>query len=113
EEANVGRFLEQALMKRNQGYNTTLDNFSNTLGGLIAQAQQAAQALQMSGQNIGSTQIAGVPLAGLTSGTFLNDIQEAYQNSLGGRTTQDQGINPNLENLSLTEQELRRRGLLR
>lgn len=112
QDAAINRYLEQAAMQREQGRRTTLDNFSNTLGRLIQQAQAAANALQLSGQDIGSTQIAGIPLAGLTNGTFLNDLQQAYQGSLGGNQSTDTNVNMNLENLPLTEQEKRRRGLL-
>ncbi len=112
QDAAIDRYLGEALMKRNQGRATTLDNFSNTLGGLISQAQQAAQALAMSGQNISNTEIEGIPLAGLANGTFLNDLQTAYQNSLGRDTSDAGNINANLANLSLTEQDKRLRGLL-
>ncbi|NLE27892.1 MAG: hypothetical protein GX625_21655 [Clostridiaceae bacterium] len=112
QDAAINRYLEQAAMQREQGRRTTLDNFSNTLGKLITQAQAAANALQLSGQDIGSTQIAGIPLAGLTNGTFLNDLQQAYQGSLGGNQSTDTNVNMNLENLPLTEEEKRRRGLL-
>ncbi len=112
QDAGIDRYLEQAMMQRNQGRSTTLDNFSNTLGGLISQAQQAAQALSMSGQNIGNTEIEGMPLAGLANGTFLNELQSAYQNSLGGKTDDSASINANLANLSLTEQDKRLKGLL-
>lgn len=112
QDAAINRYLEQAAMQREQGRRTTLDNFSNTLGRLIQQAQAAANALQLSGQDIGSTQIAGIPLAGLTNGTFLNDLQQAYQGSLGGNQSTDTNVNMNLENLPLTEEEKRRRGLL-
>ena len=111
QEASVNRYLEQALMQRNQGRGTTLDNYANTIGSLISQAQAAAQALAQSGSNIGTTEIAGIPLAGLSNGSFLNDLQAAYQLATGANNQTD-NINPTLANLSLTDEDLRRRGLL-
>jgi hypothetical protein len=59
QDAAIDRYLGEALMKRNQGRATTLDNFSITLGGLFL-SSTGCLALAMSGQNFSNTEIEGI-----------------------------------------------------
>lgn len=94
-----------------QGTQTTLDNFQNSLGNLIAQAQAQRQALQMAGANISgyNPTMAAVSDAGINPST----LNTAFNALMGGvQSAPEQNTNQQFNQMALLDQDRRLRGLV-
>lgn len=113
----IGRGEQEANSTYQQGVNTTLDNFQGTLEGLLTQALQQSAARQMQRDAITATtgqRFAPINFNDSTVSALNSNLANTLSTTpLGLQKASTDQINPLLENLSLTDEDLRRKGLLR